>query len=162
MTELSALSKDILRKLKIGRIYPQYYNLQEQEDIDLNWTWVFHGYKCLKKTRLLLLQYWFTKTKSDATYVGNISNVFQTIIVVWWIKVKASALVGSAEKQMVMYISTSFSRHISRHDFSDICTFCLQHWRYKGATLGGEATPVCSDSLCHWWSNTSTWAKGGI
>ena len=36
MTELSALSKDILRKLKIGRIYPQYYNLQEQEDIDLN------------------------------------------------------------------------------------------------------------------------------
>ena len=49
--------------------------------------------------------------------------------------------------QLLVLMRNRLSQHI--HVFSK------QSRKYKRATLGGEAIPVCSDSLVY------TWAKGG-
>ena len=83
-----------------------------------------------------------------ATYFGNTSKIFQTIIAVWWIKDKASTVVGSDEKQTVVYISTSFSQ----------AHLCVSQtiWEIEKSNTWWQ-----SNNSLLWQSVVYTWAKGG-
>ena len=112
---------------------------------------VVHGYKCLKRTQWQLLQYWSTKTKSyklmDTSQYETKVPILVTPLVFFcknsFLYDELRTILGQLLVLMKNRLMCTSAQTCLRH----IDVFSKQSRKYKRATLGGEATPVCSDSL---------------